>query len=225
MRFLKFYRPLSNDTYYLKFNFKNVSDSGSILTTISAHNHQLAYQNNSSNHRETCSVCGYDEVVSHTYTNSYARCNSAQHTAYCTCGASRVENHSYTARYQNTDSSTHTAYCACGASKTENHSYSKRYIWIDGYSHNAFCGCGAATVSGHYIKSGSKPPHKCMYCKGIAEAGFSEYRITIPIGATQITKNGSYVLPNGITIVAEADLEDFLNGTPKLLKHNLVLSA
>lgn len=217
-------KQLSTEAYFLKFNFIDTSAAGDITVTISAHNHQYTYASISSGHLASCG-CGYTENQPHTYIGSESL-GETQHRAVCVCGATTVANHDYTNNYEIASTpSQHIAYCACGASKTENHAYSKRYIWIDGYSHNAFCGCGAATVNGHYIKSGSKPPHRCMYCKGIAEAGFSEYRITIPIGATQITKNGSYVLPNGITIVAEADLEDFLNGTPKLLKHNLVLSA
>lgn len=219
-----FNKSLTTKKHYLKFNFTSANVSGNISVTISAHNHQYIYTASDSGHLASCG-CGYTENQPHAYIGSESL-GETQHRAVCVCGATTVANHDYTNNYEIASTlSQHIAYCACGASKTENHTYSKRYVWINGYSHNAFCGCGAITTEGHYIKSGSKPPHRCMYCKGIAEAGFSEYRITIPIGATQITENGSYVLPNGITIVAEADLEDFLNGTPKLLKHKLVLSA
>ena len=65
--------------------------------------------------------------------------------------------------------------------------------------------------------------HLCIYCKGLADEGFSQMKI-VPIGAVYITANGTYVLPNGIVIVAEADLNDFLNKTPKLLQDNLIVA-
>lgn len=210
---IEFFRYFSLGTFYIKINFINPYACGSAIVGISVHNHQLAYQNNSSNHRETCSVCGYDEVVSHSYTNSYARYNSAQHTAYCACGASKVENHSYTARYTaGATDTTHMAYCACGASISESHDYSKKYVRIDGYLHNAFCYCGAFKTQGHYVVSGAKPPYKCIYCKGLADEGLSQMKI-IPIGAVYITANGTYVLPSGIIVLSDADYQGYLNGT------------
>lgn len=40
--------------------------------------------------------------------------------------------------------------------------------------------------------------------------------------ADYVTENGSYILPNGITVLAEADVEAYLNGTLRFYRQGEV---
>ena len=147
--------------------------------------------------------------------------------------AYKALNNSHNYQYNSIDSTTHTKYCKCGYSETvshtivnhycvdcgyynANHIYKAGYDWINYQHHQALCACGQGIREGHYIRLGSttlsnKRYYTCLLCGGDAERGF------VVIGSSSeiqiVTENGSYVLPNGITVLVDEDIAAFLNGT------------
>ncbi len=53
----------------------------------------------------------------------------------------------------------------------------------------------------------------CLICKGLAEIGFIQMGLSQITSNRIITGNGSYILPNGIIVLSDADYLDFLSGT------------
>ena len=49
----------------------------------------------------------------------------------------------------------------------------------------------------------------CLLCGGLASEGYSQ----MAVGSLPHTENGSYITSDGITVLADEDIEAFLNGT------------
>ena len=98
--------------------------------------------------------------------------------------------HSYTHHYENYSLTLHKAYCECGAYDLTPHATSL----MNSYFYN-----------GHLYAP-------CMFCGALVDLGG-----TGPIVPGQglndlmVTDNGSYIMPNGIYVIIEEDLEAFLN--------------
>ena len=91
------------------------------------------------------------------------------------------------------------------------HSYTE---WVP-YSptkHIQHCECGlnGTVTANHVVKSSDKT--KCMICGATIEAigGLGESFIQ---NIQKVTINGSYILPNGIIVLVDEDIEAYLNGT------------
>ena len=91
------------------------------------------------------------------------------------------------------------------------HTYNHRYVWYDAYKHKAYCECGAMKMFVHCVSSGSSFPRSCIECGGTADSGIVEYGLNM--GIKIITENGSYILPNGVIVLSDADYQGYLNGT------------
>ena len=95
-----------------------------------------------------------------------------------------------------------------------NHSYTDHYVWKNLTEHKSYCACGEYTTSFHIVspdafQSGLLTA-PCLLCNGPASFGGL---IHDGIGNYPYTLNGSFVLPNGIIVLEEADMEAYLNGT------------
>lgn len=127
----------------------------------------------------------YTTDAAHSY-DDYAFVDSNSHIKTCACGSSAEEAHSYICRYR--DSTTHTATCACGDQQTLMH-------WIK----------ESELTGGRY--------ERCAACGAWIDTGST----IVPVGpfavATKITANGSYILPSGIAVIVDADVEAYINGT------------
>lgn len=94
------------------------------------------------------------------------------------------------------------------------HSYGAPYVWVNYTQHSKTCSCGAISLEGHAVQSGSFGPGQqyatCLICGGLASIG-----IIGPMsqGSYPTTLNGSYILPNGVAVLVEDDIEAYLNGT------------
>ena len=71
-------------------------------------------------------------------------------------------------------------------------------------------------IQGHAVASGSYNSGQryatCLLCGGLAEMGFVQ--ITINSSAvTKVTIKGSFILPNGVIVLEDEDLDAYLNGT------------
>jgi hypothetical protein len=89
------------------------------------------------------------------------------------------------------------------------HAYNNTYTWIDTTTHRALCSCGASIIQGHAVLKGQSI---CVSCGGIADMGFIQMSINSNL-ITKVTINGSYILPNGIIVLDEKDLQSYLNNT------------
>ncbi len=93
------------------------------------------------------------------------------------------------------------------------HAYNT-YLWNSYTQHRKVCSCGSTLYEGHAINAGSLGPGQqyatCILCNGLASVGFigpdsiSQYPSTV---------NGSYILPNGVVVLVDEDIDAYLNGT------------
>lgn len=101
-------------------------------------------------------------------------------------------------------------------SNTCSHVYNDSYLYRNTTNHYAYCACGAMKSQGHAVKSGER---YCLLCGGLVDIGFV---VPESNAVDYVTENGSYILPNGITVLAEADVEAYLNGTLRFYRQGEV---
>ena len=69
-------------------------------------------------------------------------------------------------------------------------------------------------LSSHVVKQGSFPSTggyaMCLLCRGQASMGNLN---SMPTGDLPHSLNGSYILPNGIVVLVDEDIEAYMNGT------------
>lgn len=51
----------------------------------------------------------------------------------------------------------------------------------------------------------------CLICGGLAERGFVQFNAT-SVEVQYVTDNGSYILPNGVIVLVDEDIETYLRG-------------
>ncbi len=98
------------------------------------------------------------------------------------------------------------------------HNYTMQYF--DTRTHKNTCSCGdtSGEAKEHYVLKAvlDKNPiyATCLGCK--AKLDFKKVFASAIMGirnAKFTTKNGSYILPNGIAILVDVDLQSYLDGT------------
>ena len=90
------------------------------------------------------------------------------------------------------------------------HSYTDRYFPYNSIKHKAFCVCNEYMYAPHVLLQIN--PNICVDCGyEIQDSGFGN--IIFSAMKTQVTANGSYILPNGIIVLNELDLEAYFDGT------------
>lgn len=144
-----------------------------------------------------CKYCRYvapfDDIEPQNYSKS--QYNSSNHVVtnqVTGLGYSFYEPHTYNDHYNNYNSTQHKAYCECG-----------RYTLMPHVADMS----RSYTVFGHTYAP-------CFYCGAAIEIGGNGPIIPIPgSNDLMVTDNGSYIMPNGIYVIVEEDLEAFLNGT------------
>ena len=146
---------------------------------------------------DDCRILTYKDI--HSYTNNYEPYTNTQHKAYCRCGDYVLKNHDIFM-----DS------CKlCDAPHT--HDYSDHYVPETSSAHRSYCACGVSILSPHVISSCTgKPGIKiCIFCGALITTGLD---IMSPDQLPH-TENGSYILPSGIIVLADEDIEAYFNGT------------
>lgn len=99
----------------------------------------------------------------------------------------------------------------------ESHSFNYSYTWANYTKHYANCSCGENQLKGHVISANSinaiGPYSTCLQCGGLASIGF-----VWPTSSSDYphTENGSFILPNGIIVLNEKDIESYFNNTLNL---------
>lgn len=94
------------------------------------------------------------------------------------------------------------------------HSYGL-YIYYNNKSHIKYCSCGAYLTEGHYIRQADIVDNRyvrCLGCRAQLDL-FEDYANTIMSAITQVSINGSYVLPSGIVVLVDEDVQAYLDGT------------
>ena len=144
-------------------------------------------------------------ISAHSHSYTYLPASSG-HTATCTdCGYATTLSHVYDQHY-----------CIYCNAYTTTHDYDGNYEWVSYTMHSVECCCGEVTTQGHAVASGSYNTGQrfatCLLCGGLAEMGFVQLTINSS-AVTNVTINGSFILPNGVIVLEDEDLEAYLNGT------------
>lgn len=144
----------------------------------------------------------YYKVHQHSYTYKQT---SSGHTAICSdCGYMTELSHVYDQHY-----------CIHCKAYTEMHDYDRNFEWVSYTIHSAECICSAITSQGHAVSSGAFNSGQrfatCLLCGGLAEMGFTQ--LNIKSFDFKVTFNRSFILPNGVIVLEDDDLEAYVNGT------------
>lgn len=105
-------------------------------------------------------------------------------------------------------------YCTTCGEYTSSHDYREFYTYIDTRSHRSYCDCGEYSLMPHVVASGSFDNGQrfatCLLCGGRAEKGFVQNSKSMLLA---IASGESYILPNGVVVLCDEDLDAFINGT------------
>ncbi len=141
----------------------------------------------------------------HTHTYEYSPAGSGHIASCVNCGHTTTLSHVYDQHY-----------CIHCNVYTTMHDYDRSYEWVSYTMHSAECCCGAKATQGHAVSSnaftGGKRYAPCLICGGLAERGFIQLN-ALSVKVQYVTDNGSYILPNGVIVLVDKDIELYLNGT------------
>jgi len=112
-------------------------------------------------------------------------------------------------------------YCGCGV-HTE-HYYHNHYETYSSDKHKSYCTCEDYVLHSHAIRAenifiifGQRHAY-CINCGTLINLT-TTLVVVVNGGQCLITDNGSYILPNGILVIVESDIESYLSNT--LIFHN-----
>ncbi len=128
--------------------------------------------------------------------------------------------------------SNNTSFCSCCFSEHPEHAGHEHYNVYLPYNetrHKLTCAfCSKLEYRAHVVAAGSLYITRCLDCGALISLEFnngvlqgvienpgdtlSTMGTTIPNGAEIFTENGSYILPDGIVVLTEADVELYLKG-------------
>lgn len=174
----------------------------------------------------SCTLC--NQAHTHSYTDHCEQTSTTEHEAFCWCGDSETQSHLYTDHYDYVSALFHKAYCNCGASEFQEHTlidnecsecgtvHVHDYTEWEYYSntqHIEKCSCGqvGTTKSVHAVRRTEIGRFKtCIDCGGLIDTfgAPNQYDSTVKM----VTANGSYILPNGVIVLVDEDIEAYLNG-------------
>ena len=89
------------------------------------------------------------------------------------------------------------------------------YYYLNNSSHSGTCLCGKSLTVAHSVRYDTIVDGRYALCLGCrTRLDLTKDNANITYGTSNLrTANGSYVLPNGIVVLVEADLEAYDNGT------------
>ena len=191
----------------------------------------------------TSQYINFSISINHEYTYNYNSISTKYHEAYCECGEylvepHRIENgccvlcgevhtHEYTDHYESISRNKHKSYCSCGEYITESHQvegdacvlcgaahlHTYMYSWVSNTGHRVNCTCGYSEVKSHVVPADAFGSGEmfatCLLCNG---------RVTLSESIMSIvnlprSENGSFILPNGVIVLTDEDIESYMNGT------------
>ena len=99
------------------------------------------------------------------------------------------------------------------------HSYTE-WIYYDRISHIEVCECGTrgTRIEAHVVSQADlfKPRARCLGCNALLNLNGDIGIVPgtpLSINRSIVTENGSFILPSGIIVLVEEDIEAYLNGT------------
>ena len=195
------------DSNFNKINISPLSSNEGLKKTFSYYLSNGTYflQSNyiSSSATGTINISIVGEPHTHSYV--YEKTTSG-HIAECTlCGYTTTLSHVYDKHY-----------CVHCDEYTAEHDYDSNYEWISYTQHSAECICGEVTTQSHAVSSGSYNSGQrfatCLKCGGFVETGFVDWPLNSSL-VNKVSINGSFILPNGIIVLEDEDIEAYINGT------------
>ena len=139
----------------------------------------------------------------YTPTQHYKRCND--------CLYMGAEDHSCIIQQYN--STSHQLVCACGETRTEAH-YAYRYTKYNNSLHTTHCKCGKTWTEPHVVSSDAYDSGNrlapCLACGVLVTAGTTLHPT---MNGLLRTENGSFILPDGIIVLVDEDIEAYFAGT------------
>jgi hypothetical protein len=115
---------------------------------------------------------------------------------------------------------------ALSVTKTHTHLYGN-YVYNNSSTHIRNCLCGAAETEAHYVRESDIVDGRyatCLGCNTLLDLTEDMAQVTSST-ISHITLNGSYVLPNGIVVLVDEDVEAYMNGTLQFYNSNDVPSV
>ncbi len=104
--------------------------------------------------------------------------------------------------------------CGCTICEAVLHDYTDHYYVHNLLYHKSYCECGLYIIEPHVIRGasimGTNASGKCYYCGALFNSDLLSIQSTEEL---EHTDNGSYILPNGVIVLQDADLEAYLAGT------------
>ena len=95
------------------------------------------------------------------------------------------------------------------------HPHTYMYLYKTNSYHMTTCICGIRKTDPHFVRSSDAVGKRYVTCLGCnREIDLNNNIVDVlPTSITQVSINGSYILPNGIVVLADEDIEAYLNGT------------
>ena len=176
--------------------------------------------------------------IEHSHTNNYIVSTitdsilTNQYYCYDNCSILTYtpKEHIYGTTYEQHDNSTHKSYCECGDYILELHITEEnccikcmythtehifdRWVYYSKTNHIEACFCGAtgSIKKSHAVSASVLGRYKpCIDCGTLVDT-FSDISQIESVGC-MVTQNGSYILPDGIIVLVDADIEAYYNGT------------
>ena len=102
------------------------------------------------------------------------------------------------------------------------HTYNQECEYVDERNHRTYCLCGDSTLSLHAVRAGESTGRyaSCIGCGAQLDLWSDVYPV-VPYSVSQ-DREGSYILPNGIAVIADEDMELFERGNLVIDGHLIV---
>ena len=171
--------------------------SGGNMMAVASYENQDYYK---------CRFCRYVAPFSDIVTQSYTKTTFSDELHKC---VSTVNGLTYTFYEEHTLDDT----MCTGCGYVHTHTYGP-YLYHNARSHAKVCNCGKTETEGHWVYAADIIDGRyatCQVCNYLLD--LNEDLPTIINSIHQVSVNGSYILPNGIVVLVEEDVEAYLAGT------------
>ncbi len=214
--YVKFYRPKTHGSYTLSTSMNDRSFSRTLNGNGSITAKYGMYELNVTNAGK------YTITVQSSYGLSTRLYNANMNLMTMTSPASGTGNYTYVAtlsagRYYLRTAYSNTANSGTISITIEPHSHS--YDWWTYYNNSTHiksccCGLKGTATASHFVRSSDIVDNKanCIGCGRMLDLNLDNATIT-PDNAAKVSVNGSYILPSGIIVLVDEDVEAYLNGT------------
>lgn len=213
---VRYYRPNTNASYTLSSSMNDLSISRTINGSGSVTDKYGMYELNVTNVGQYTITIQSDDVLSNRLYNANMNLVSM------TSPASSTGTYTYAVslsagRYYLRAAYTDTTNSGTISITIEPHSHS--YDWWTYYNsttHIESCCCGLTRTATavHSIRASEVVNNKanCMGCGYMLDLRY-DVAVSIPDSVMKVSVNGSYILPSGIIVLVDEDVEAYLNGT------------